>query len=685
MTSTNSTSNSGSQITTRLLGDIKLQVLNLLEKDEFSFYQESSGEFIGNLEGKVDEARKNLSSDVEPIILLERDEKQNRESLKVQRRYLAIAIAGPVLAALYFMAAVPARYSGVDIFAPRIRTSISVFWIEFGAVLFLVVVVPVGSASASYLPAARLAHEITVEIGRLTRIYMTRLENYVSEEMRLAIPELPELATKAAFLAYSSTLVELDASDPVSTEAVNIVRDFVERHKASALGLAGPRGSGKTTVLRYLTSMDDTLGVNVSAPVRYEPDELLTLVFEKVAKRFLDKYSASYSRRTRERALEPPLKVLLWAYGILGPIAGGVGLYITGPHLPKMNMARWLGVFLALSGLSAASFLIAKLTKNRRRRSDSQKVESPSGKAESILRRLRWREEHSSAISLGTKPWGGLFKFGHDRSDSETELEVGRARLVADFKDFVRMIVTQQRFKRIIVAIDELDKLATVDDLISVVNELKDILHIEGTHVIISVSRDALYRFVLRGLPFRDVFDSAFDEIVEVPVLNAKEAVTVLRKRVTGFPENWGLACYILSGGLPRDLLRYGRRCLAIYRESSISRDEVPGRVVGELVAERVLTELQARGIYSRFTRTGREKFRAAVNWAEQGKISDIAGIARQLIQPPHLPILRWLSWLEEVMSFVSAVPSAQSFAEADLLASAGIMTPTLDSFDIAG
>jgi hypothetical protein len=175
----------------------------------------------------------------------------------------------------------------------------------------------------------------------------------------------------------------------------------------------------------------------------------------------------------------------------------------------------------------------------------------------------------------------------------------------------------------------------------------------------VSVSREALSRFLLRGLPYRDVFDSTFDEIIEVPMLGPAEAVEVLKKRAIDFPVSWGLACYILSAGLPRDLLRYGRRSVAIFQETDATRIDVPMRLVGEVAAEKINAELQASGTLIRLTDRGRAELDSALLAGAKGSISEIVKFATELHLPTPSPIGRWSGWLAEVIEFLETKVSS--------------------------
>jgi hypothetical protein len=119
-----------------------------------------------------------------------------------------------------------------------------------------------------------------------------------------------------------------------------------------------------------------------------------------------------------------------------------------------------------------------------------------------------------------------------------------------------------------LIAIDELDKLTSADEAIAAINGLKDLFHLSNTHFVVSVSEDALRRFAMRGIPVRDVFDSAFDEIIQLRPPSADDAWKILAYRVSGFPMSIALFCYVWAGGLPRDIIRTARACVAERRRS---------------------------------------------------------------------------------------------------------------------
>ncbi|MCO5970150.1 KAP family NTPase [Actinoallomurus soli] len=160
---------------------------------------------------------------------------------------------------------------------------------------------------------------------------------------------------------------------------------------------------------------------------------------------------------------------------------------------------------------------------------------------------------------------GGLARWGVSAELSGqvtwTERDLSRADWVEDFRGFVRGHRVRGGAP-ILIAVDELDKVADSEKAIEVINGIKDLFHIEGVHFVVSVSDDALRRFAARGIPVRDAFDTAFDTVIEVGRLRAEESYELLRQRARRFPYPAALFCHAWSGGLPRDLVRTARACI---------------------------------------------------------------------------------------------------------------------------
>ncbi|MEW1693795.1 hypothetical protein ACIQOF_38735 [Streptomyces sp. NPDC091265] len=132
--------------------------------------------------------------------------------------------------------------------------------------------------------------------------------------------------------------------------------------------------------------------------------------------------------------------------------------------------------------------------------------------------------------------------------------------MVENFRDLLRRIATQKaaRGETVVIAIDEVDRLGSVAQALAFLSEIKAILGVQNVYYLISVAEDVGAKFVRRGLPHRDVTNSSLDDIIHIQPSTLKESRTILAKRCESLPEPYTALAHALSGGILRDLLRYG-------------------------------------------------------------------------------------------------------------------------------
>jgi hypothetical protein len=113
--------------------------------------------------------------------------------------------------------------------------------------------------------------------------------------------------------------------------------------------------------------------------------------------------------------------------------------------------------------------------------------------------------------------------------------------------------------RRLVIGIDELDRIEPIQHARDFLNELKIVFDMPDCLFVLSVSDEALREADLAQPGRRDAFDSAIDEVVRVEPLTYEYAVRLLGTRAIGLPEPFTALFHCLSGGLPRDLLRTAR------------------------------------------------------------------------------------------------------------------------------
>src|SRR5262249_37227273 len=130
--------------------------------------------------------------------------------------------------------------------------------------------------------------------------------------------------------------------------------------------------------------------------------------------------------------------------------------------------------------------------------------------------------------------------------------------LVSEFRQLLDLAGLERRAKngRIVIGIDELDKIGSTEEAERFLNDLKVVFGVQGCYFVVAVSEDALIDFDRRALGVRTTLDSAFDALVTVRPIGVTEARALLGQRDVWLPEPFLWLCHTISGGLPRDLLR---------------------------------------------------------------------------------------------------------------------------------
>jgi len=431
-----------------------------------------------------------------------------------------------------------------------------------------------GKLSFSPTPRLNASQDAEAQYRDIVRIQLTDYANRVanrlhSESLAAEDETRRRAAGESAEVVLSTTeaprLVELENQDPVRVKTLRDLEEFIKSHVTSAIGISGPRGIGKTTIMRQLCAryQDRYVGVYVPAPVKYSPADFVRTIHQRTAEEILEAHGAPRQDpllTQRNSVLTVRLvavaAVLLCAAAVLlvkwesphlsWPLTAGSGLAATAVVL--------------LSSLAVSYFNTTRVQRLRDK--------NPVALARAELERLAWstRTQTSSTNSVALR---GLSL--EDSSMTElVERETSHPQRVDAFQKFAALY-RKVSDRAIIVAVDELDKISTPEEAIDVINGLKDLMHGVGIHFLVSVSEDALARFALRGIPMRDAFDSTFDTIADVDRFGVDDASNLLMGRVVGMPQVLAYYCHALSGGIPRDLIRFCRECIDVGRRTPTS------------------------------------------------------------------------------------------------------------------
>jgi hypothetical protein len=120
---------------------------------------------------------------------------------------------------------------------------------------------------------------------------------------------------------------------------------------------------------------------------------------------------------------------------------------------------------------------------------------------------------------------------------------------------------------KVIIAIDELDKVTNPEDVRKILLEIKGALFEKGCFYLISISEDAARAFRGRLTEGRDIFESSFDEVLEIPQMDADTAAEMiegylktLKKDPPQLDDDTKLLLTTFGGGIPREIVRNVRK-----------------------------------------------------------------------------------------------------------------------------
>ena len=442
------------------------------------------------------------------------------------------------------------------------------------------------------------------------------------------LPALREEINNRIDRSYGLTLEVGDAPglselfDPeyeISTTATEEVATLLEELPGGSIGIAGPRGAGKTTLIRSFcrgtSAYRDSPGVAVmvSAPVDYDGREFVLHLFARLCQRVID-VEIAFGREA------PPPYVrlggisrrVLWVSAAVVAMLIGLAILISAAFAWRPHVAAvWIvGSVLLLAGIAVAAL------------SRPRKVfmpESLASSARELLHDIKFQQSFTSGWSGSLKLPVGT-ELGLEQSQTWAERQQSFPDIVARFRGFVREVAFGYR---VVIGIDEMDKIESEQDAQRFLNDIKGIFGVERCFYLVSISEDAMSNFERRGLPFRDAFDSTFDEVVAVRFLDLDDTKRLLRRRVVGLGVPFVALCYCVSGGLPRDVIRVARA------------------VVGErdrLVEERQLSTICQGLIASELARKTDAVAIAARSSSVEPQLSDFLRWAKELRALPVTP-----------------------------------------------
>ncbi|RSM58842.1 hypothetical protein DMH03_23315 [Amycolatopsis sp. WAC 01376] len=471
--------------------------------------------------------------------------------------------------------------------------------------------------------AGALPHPDMVALGdrreyALREVVLPELQAYIQEHRRTRD------RTNLIF-----TEPDPEGPELVHTAAVKRLRRIVDRADSVAVALAGSRGAGKTTSIRSLErgllsrTGQAPLVVVASAPAAYEARDFVLHLHALLCKAVLATISPGLTwgtvrvrwwrelGRAVRRTLWGLMKIgvaavavwLLWG-GAPRQVVADLGVFAAEVMSGRMTFEQlWTGLpvrrVLALGvlavfllglvfGLFEAAVRALRGVLARRREA---RLTNLKRLAEAQLERIRFLQTYTTG-------WSGKLSMplkgeaGRTWSTQRAEQQLTHPEVVDKFREFAeeaaRRLAAERVAGRVVIAIDELDKIGEPDKAHQFINDVKGVFDVPGCLFFVSVSDDAVLGFEQRGLGVRDAFDSAFSEMVRLEPFTLDESRLWMALRLRGISEQFCYLAHCLSGGLPRDLKRCATEMVDLANEvyqpslEIVTRSLVTGELAGK-------------------------------------------------------------------------------------------------------
>lgn len=450
--------------------------------------------------------------------------------------------------------------------------------------------------------------------------YETVLSNEITAAIRRAInTRVRSMSTEFGIIDTRGLRELVDPEREVPTVATQQLQAMITSLAGGSVGLSGPRGCGKTTLIHRFATGRSVLpnlgrrGLVVSAPVRYDAREFVLHLYARVCELVMNPESAGLALSPREqlRAARRTALVKLQVGFAVAVVAVGSLMLVTHRTVPiGYKETGWFLIVTAAVVAYAAIFILPSDPRTSHMswwerlaepytgaETDSMPRRKPEQLAEQRLEEIRFQQtlasgwSASAGLPLGTKLGG------------ESKLTLARTpwtlpEIVHEFRAHLRTL-TDSHY--VVIGIDELDKIDSDEDAQRFLNDIKGVFGVRGCYYLVSISEDAMSNFERRGMPFRDVFDSSFDAVLRLRPLSLSETREVLESRVTGLPVPYQCLCHILSGGLPRDVVRVARELVQQQKSGATAMSDLCGGMIrSELRGKVAAAEVLARAVGGR-------------------------------------------------------------------------------------
>jgi hypothetical protein len=211
--------------------------------------------------------------------------------------------------------------------------------------------------------------------------------------------------------------------------------------------------------------------------------------------------------------------------------------------------------------------------------------------SDEFLQQLYFTEGREASAGFSFK---GLFNLAGKRTLTARSLTLQS--LTDRYQTYVNSLLTYYNGK-LIVLIDELDKMADPQDVKKVLLELKGALFQRGCYYLISISEDCAKAFRGRLAEGRDIFESTFEDVISIDQMTPATARAMVGNRLRTdalAPKLSDDAIDILtvfSGAIPREIVRHLRDTVLKAEEQASQQASLSPESIGRGIFRIELTQ----------------------------------------------------------------------------------------------
>lgn len=398
--------------------------------------------------------------------------------------------------------------------------------------------------------------------------------------------------------------LQYDESVLIHSEAGRRLNAMLEHMDGGTVALCGPRGAGKSTILRQLSARGlknlpaNAVVIRLAAPSRYDTRDFLVNLTRRLAEAVLEADPLTSIERHDSRSLSKRLAGLLRRVLNVTRSGAAIVLFLLAMFLlilrdddsrdTRSSAAKWLTGFITqvddhistaianpaawatiyslplaalLLVVSFALYLLPPLNTEGRRAAPHLEVRL----AQEALRRIDYQESSTQSREVSVP----LIRALQVKGSSNSTLARHEASVPDLITQFVALstAITRRRSARrcgLVIAIDELDRIGTSEEVESFLGEVKGIFEAPQSLFLLAMTDTVGWSHLARSVVGSSLLDNVIDAVLWVDGLSLTETANLLKRRVSGFTDVFVGLTFALTGGNPRETIRLARRLVEI-------------------------------------------------------------------------------------------------------------------------